>query len=214
MVVSGALATLLSLSVATALALLKQYGYAGILVIMLLEAASLPIPSEVVMPAIGILAAGGILNPFIAFVVALAGAAAGMAVDYYVAYYLGKEVVYKHLHLFHVKRESIEAFDAWFARNGEFSVFVTRMIPVIRGLINFPAGFARMQIRKFYAYSLAGTAIWFAILMAFGYYALSIVNAYLLLAVFIAFALVVYLIYWFAMRRIGGRVGSAGLKKL
>jgi membrane protein DedA with SNARE-associated domain len=195
------MATLVGLSATTALMLLKRYGYVGIFALMTLEAASLPIPSEVVLPAIGILASGGILNPFLAFVVAIAGAAIGMAIDYYVAYYLGKAVVYKHLRLFRVKQENLDAFDAWFSRNGDFAVFVTRMLPVVRGLINFPAGFARMDIRKFYAYSIAGTVIWFALLIAFGYYALAITNAYLLIAVFIAFAVAVYLLYWFATRR-------------
>ena len=208
--IPSALTTLIGLSAATALTLLRHYGYAGIFVLMVLEAASLPIPSEVVLPAIGILSASGILNPFLAFVVALAGAAIGMAIDYYIAYYLGKEVVYKHLRIFHVKQESLDAFDAWFSRNGDFSVFVTRMLPVIRGLINFPAGFARMNIRKFYAYSVAGTMIWFALLIAFGYYALAITNAYLLIAVFVFFAVVIYALYWFATRRMGSRMAQEG----
>ena len=122
--------------------LLSTYGYLGLFGMMALEGASLPIPSEVIVPIAGYLAAKGVFNFYIAALAILAGNMVGVVIDYVIGYFIGKDVVYKHLHLFHINKEKIDAFDSWFNRNGGFAVFVSRMIPVLRGLISFPAGFA------------------------------------------------------------------------
>ncbi|MDE1854826.1 MAG: DedA family protein [Candidatus Micrarchaeota archaeon] len=194
---------LLNLTYGTITALISQYGYYAIFALMILEAAAFPVPSEVVLPAVGLLAAKGVINPEISFTAVILGGIIGMAVDYYIAYFLGKEVVYKHLSFFHIKRRNLDSFDNWFAKNGSFAVFITRLIPLVRALINFPAGFAEMPIGRFLLYSIAGTLIWDALLISFGYYALSLSNFYYVVAAIIAFALVLYLVYYFAMKRIG-----------
>ena len=84
----------------------------------------------------------------------------GSVIDYAIGYYLGKEVVYKHLQLFHVKKHDLDNFDAWFAKNGIAAVFFTRFIPILRTVINFPAGFAKMNLKKFLSYTFAGVLIW------------------------------------------------------
>ena len=193
---------LLNLTYGTIATLISQYGYYAIFVLMILEAAAFPVPSEVVLPAVGLLAARGVVNPEIGFTAVILGGIIGMGVDYYVAYFLGRDVVYKHLGLFHIKRRSLDAFDSWFERNGAFAVFITRLVPLVRALINFPAGFAEMPARKFFLYSIAGTLIWDVLLIGFGYYALSLSNFYYVLAAVIAFALALYLVYYFAMKRI------------
>ncbi|MCL4365095.1 MAG: DedA family protein [Candidatus Marsarchaeota archaeon] len=173
----------------------------AIILLMTLESASLPIPSEVVLPIVGDLIARGILNPYIAYMAALVGTFIGITIDYLIAYLLGKEVIYKHLRLFHIKKESLDAFDSWFSRNGSFAVFVSRLLPIVRGLISLPAGFAQMSPKRFYLYSIAGAAIWNAALMAFGYYALSASNAQMLLASIAVLSIVLYLIYEAFLKR-------------
>lgn len=183
-------------------ALISHYSYYAIFILLVLEAASFPVPSEVVLPAVGYFSARGMIDPFLGFVAVILGGVVGMGIDYAIAYFLGKEVVYKHLHLFHIKKKSLLAFDEWFVENGAFAVFVSRLLPIVRGLINFPAGFAEMPIKKFYFYSIAGTVIWDVLLMGFGYYALSVSNFYVVAVALVAFMVVLYLVYEYAMRRI------------
>jgi membrane protein DedA with SNARE-associated domain len=188
-----------------AMAMLKEYTYAGIFVLMVLESASLPIPSEVILPAAGALADRGVINIYLAFAVSVVGSMIGIWIDYFVAYFVGKDVVYKHLNAFRVRKETIDGFDSWFRENGPFAVFISRLVPVIRGLISFPAGFAQMDKRRFFLYSLAGTLAWDALLMTFGYYAIQVKSLPLLVSLIAAFILVLYLVYVTGMRKVSKR---------
>lgn len=151
-----------------------QYGYYGIMILMFLESASFPIPSEVIMPLAGHYARLGILEPFLTIVVAVAAGVAGAIVDYFIALAIGKEAVYKHAKLFHISKEKLDSFDDWFSRNGSFAVFLVRLLPAVRGLISFPAGFAGMPVKKFLIATALGSALWDTLLFYFGYYALSL----------------------------------------
>lgn len=181
--------------------LLSTYGYLGLFGTMVMEGASAPIPSEVIVPIAGYLAAKGIFNFYIAALAILAGNMVGVVIDYAIGYVVGKDVVYKHLRLFHIKKAKVDAFDIWFNRNGGFAVFVSRMIPLLRGLISFPAGFARMPFKKFFIYSLAGSAIWDILLMLFGYYLLSSNNLYLAMSSVALLALILYAVYRIAVKK-------------
>ena len=186
-------------------AFVSMYGYLAIFVLMTLEYASLPVPSEVVLPLIGFFAAKGAF-PFIgALGVVLLAGVVGMFIDYYIAYFVGKDVVYKHASKFHITTERLDEFDNWFKRNGKFAVFIARLIPVARGLISFPAGFAQMQKRTFLVYSLGGSLIWDVVLMLFGYYGLAAQSAYIVMSAIGIFAVVIYVIY---------KVATARLKKM
>ena len=183
--------------------LIQQYGYLALVVLMALEGASLPLPSEVIIPAAGYLSATGVLNnAYIAYIAVLLGNTVGMAIDYAIGYYFGKEVVYRHLRLFHVKQSSLDAFDAWFERNGSFAVFVSRLLPEVRGLMSLPAGFARMPLKKFFFWSILGSAIWDVVLFAFGYYLIGTNNIILIIWAAGLLAVVLYLVYRFAIVRI------------
>lgn len=179
----------------------NSYGYFALFIIMLLESASFPIPSEVVLPLAGLLAAKGIFNIYAAFAVVIIAGIAGMTIDYYVAYFVGKDIIYKHLRAFRIKKESLDAFDRWFERNGVFTVFIGRLLPEIRGLVSLPAGFAAMPLKKFYTYSIMGTVIWDFALLSFGYYALNAKNVYIVMISVALFAIVLYALYRVAMRR-------------
>ncbi len=180
--------------------IITSYGYFGILFLMGLESASLPIPSEVILPAIGYFSNAAVCGPFclngyLSFIAAVVGGIIGITVDYFIAFFIGKDLIYKHIEKFHIKKEDLEAFEKWFEKNGAFAVFIGRLVPVVRGLISFPAGFAEMDKKQFYIYSTAGSIIWDAILMGFGYYALSTKNIYLLTISLAAFGIILYLLY-------------------
>lgn len=183
-------------------AFITLYGYIAIIVLMALESASLPIPSEVILPLAGHAVALGNLNFYLAVAASLIGTVIGITIDYWIAYLLEKKVVYKHLNTFHIKKPMLESFDAWFAKNGAFAVFISRVLPVVRGLISFPAGFAKMSLKDFYIYSLAGSLVWNVALILFGYWALSIANVQLLFAVVALFAIVLYAIYKIGLKHI------------
>ncbi|MEM3838970.1 MAG: DedA family protein [Candidatus Micrarchaeaceae archaeon] len=187
------------------LSIITAHSYLGIFFLMLLESASLPVPSEVVLPAIGALAASKAIDLWFGLIAALAGSMAGIAVDYYIAYFIGKEIVYKHLEALRIKRSTLDAFDSWFSKNGSFAVFISRLIPVVRGLISFPAGFAEMPIWKFMIYSFFGTFIWDFALVLFGYYALATKSIAIEFAAVASFAIVLYLIYTYALSHIKTR---------
>jgi membrane protein DedA with SNARE-associated domain len=182
--------------------LISHYGYSAIFVLMLFESSSLPVPSEVVLPLAGLLSSKGLLDFYLAFAAALAGSIGGLAVDYAIGYYLGKDLVYKHLRDFHIKKADLDAFDAWFGRNAVAAVFFSRLIPIARTIMSLPAGFVRMPLKQFFAYSILGSFIWDIVLMYFGFYLLSAKSAAIVLSSIGAFAIIVYLIYALFMRHI------------
>ncbi len=202
--ISSAMVNILSGTYSTISAFMSLYDYLAIIVLMVLESASLPLPSEVILPLAGHFVRTGNLNMIIAIVASMVGTAIGISVDYWIAYFIEKDVVYRHLHTFRINRSSLEAFSGWFAKNGAFTVFVSRMLPVVRGLISFPAGFAKMNLKDFYLYSLIGALIWNTALIVFGYYALSITNIQVMFAVLALFAVVLYFVYKAGMKRIKG----------
>lgn len=197
---------LISHSYATITAFVQSYGYFAIFVLMAMESSTLPVPSEVVLPLAGLFAANGVLNFPIAFVAALLGAIVGSLVDYAIGYYIGKDIIYKHLRLFHIKRESLDGFDKWFDNNGIAAVFLTRLVPVVRTVVNFPAGFAKMNLKDFLAYSIAGMVVWDLVLMSFGYFFLSTKtnSTVTIMAAIGVFAILLYVVY---------RVAVKGMKK-
>jgi len=201
MVILSILPELLSNSSTLIQSLVTSYGYLAIFVLMVLESASLPIPSEIILPLSGYLAAKGSLAFYPAFAVAMLGAIVGMAIDYAIGYYIGKDIIYKHLQLFRIKKRSLDQFDAWFESNGIAAVFLSRLIPEVRALMSFPAGFAKMPLKEFFAYSIAGAAVWNIVLMLFGFYLLAVNNAVIVMASIGIFAIALYAVYKIAMKR-------------
>lgn len=186
-------------------AFISSYGYLAIFILMLLEGSSLPVPSEVVLPLAGFFAAKHILSFPLALLAGIAGSMLGSIIDYAIGYYVGKDIVYKHLRFFHVKKEQLDAFDRWFEKNGIAAIFFTRLVPIARTFINFPAGFAKMRLREFLSYTIAGVIIWDVVLMTYGYYLLSAHSAVIVLASIGAFAILLYAVYKYAMKRMGKR---------
>ncbi|MGC8571844.1 MAG: DedA family protein [Candidatus Micrarchaeia archaeon] len=179
-----------------------HYGYLSLFILMLLESSSLPVPSEIVVPIAGMLSRNGPLFFPIALIVLSLGSIIGMLIDYYIGYFLGKDIVYKHLKTFHLKQEELDKFDELFDKNAVLTIFITRLIPVIRTFMSFPAGFAKMDIRTFLTYSILGIVIWNTILMLFGYYLITLTNVNLILLFIIIFLILLYIIYKIAQKKL------------
>ena len=144
-------------------------GYAGILLLMAMESSILPVPSELVMPPAGYLAARGEMNLWVALACGIVGSMLGAWANYWVASKVGRWVFVRYGKFVLLSEKSLERTEAFFARHGEIATFVGRLFPVIRHLISIPAGLARMRLDRFFAYTAAGAGIWCAILLGIGY---------------------------------------------
>jgi membrane protein DedA with SNARE-associated domain len=196
------MSNLLSIFSGTALSgIVGKYGYLAILILMILESASLPIPSEILLPVAGVFAAQGVLNFYLVLIVATVAGVIGISIDYFIAYFISKDVFYKHLGLFKIKKETLENFDNWFNRNGVAAVFTMRMVPVLRGLISFPAGFSGMNKKQFYLYSILGSLIWDILLVSFGFYALNGKSISTIMIMIAVLAIALYVVYLIVMKK-------------
>lgn len=149
--------------------LITDYGLIIIFVLMAAENACLPIPSEVVVPYGGVLAALGHTHLWMVVVVSTVAALVGAGVVYAIGRYGGRPLALRYGHLIRIKPHHIEQAEEWFARQGEPMVFYTRLLPVVRTFISLPAGIARMNPVKFLVLTGLGSAIWNTALVYLGW---------------------------------------------
>src|SRR6185503_10808614 len=141
-------------------AVISGLGYFGVVLLMGIESACIPLPSELIMPFAGFLVFQGKL---VLWGVALAGAVGcvlGSLVAYYVGLWGGRPLVQKYGRYVLISHQDLDLADRWFARHGDITIFVGRLLPVVRTFIAFPAGVARMPLFKFVAYTFVGSLIW------------------------------------------------------
>ncbi len=135
-------------------------GYGGVILMMGLESACIPLPSEVIMPFSGYLVSTG---RFDLQIVAIAGAL-GCLLGSYVAYYVGASggrwFLERYGRWVLIAPHELEIADRFFARWGPHAVFISRLLPVVRTFIAFPAGIGRMRLLPFTIYTLAGSYLW------------------------------------------------------
>ncbi|CAG9959618.1 DedA family protein [Campylobacter lari] len=151
------------------LALAKDWGYWGIIFLMFVESSFFPFPSEVVMIPAGYLAHQNELNFWLCLLCGTFGALLGALLNYYLCYFLGREVLLKICKYFGVNEAKFAQFEAFFNKHGEISTFSGRLIPGLRQYISLPAGLARMNLKKFIFYTSLGAGIWCLILLILGY---------------------------------------------
>jgi len=147
----------------------RDIGYPGIVVLMAIESSILPLPSELVMPPAGYLAAKGELSLPLVIVCGVLGSVLGALANYGLAAWLGRAFVHRMGRYLLVSEKSLERSEQFFARHGEISTFVARMLPVIRHLISLPAGLARMPIPRFMSFTALGAGIWCTVLTVIGW---------------------------------------------
>lgn len=155
---------------------MANLSYFTVFLLMVIESSFVPFPSEVVIPFAAYKAADGGLNVFGVFIAGTLGAMVGALINYYLSKYLGRPLIYKFAgskagRFFLLSEKKVEYAEEYFNRNGNTSTFIGRLVPAVRQLISIPAGLARMNIRNFILYTLAGAGIWNIILALVGYFA-------------------------------------------
>jgi membrane protein DedA with SNARE-associated domain len=154
---------------------MANLNYLTVALLMAIESTFLPLPSEVVVPFAAWKAAQGQLNVFGVVFFGTVGALCGSLINYFLARYLGRPIVYKFAgfgvgRLFLLSKEKVEVAENFFIRNGKSSTFVGRLVPGIRHLISIPAGLAKMNLRDFMLFTFLGAGIWNIILAVIGFY--------------------------------------------
>lgn len=153
--------------------LITQWSYLGIFFLMVAENIFPPIPSELIMPFAGYVAANGELNPIGVLLAGTLGSLVGTSAWYGAARLLGLHrfvwLCNKLGRVATLSEEDVDKADHWFKRHGIWAVFIGRLIPAIRTLISVPAGLAAMPFGQFLLISFLGTLIWTAILTGAGY---------------------------------------------
>jgi membrane protein DedA with SNARE-associated domain len=142
------------------------YGYFAIFILMVAESACIPIPSELTMPLGGALAAGAVPGIHLSLALVIAVGVAGNLLGSYIAWAVGRyggQTAWRRLTRFVAgSDDGMARAQRWFDRNGARSVFIGRLLPVIRTFISLPAGFARMSPLRFGLYTVAGCVPWIA----------------------------------------------------
>lgn len=141
---------------------ISYFGYWGIAIMMGIESACIPLPSEIIMPYGGFLVA---TQPerFSLWWMGIAGAAGcvwGSLVAYWAGMYGGRPFIEKYGRYILIRRRDLDKADAFFAKYGDWAIFISRLLPVVRTFISFPAGIARMNFARFVAYTFLGSLPW------------------------------------------------------
>jgi membrane protein DedA with SNARE-associated domain len=142
------------------IATISALGYWGIVLLMAIESACIPLPSEIIMPFSGYLVSRGEMNIWGVGIAGAVGCVLGSIVAYYVGMYGGRPFIEKYGRYVLVSRHDLDLADRWFAKYGEAIVFISRLLPAVRTFIAFPAGVARMKMSRFIIYTFAGSLPW------------------------------------------------------
>jgi len=143
---------------------INSTGYPGIVMLMAIESACIPLPSEVIMPFSGYLVLTGRFKLLWAAIAGALGCNLGSAVAYYVGARGGRPLAEKYGRYLLVSRQDLDRADRWFARYGDGTVFFARLLPVVRTFIALPAGVARMNFLRFNVYTFVGSLPWCLVL--------------------------------------------------
>jgi len=156
------------LSSATLNSFISKYGYASVFSLMALESASLPVPSEIVLPLAGYFVGAHQLDFWAVVVVSTLASLIGASLDYYLAKWLGRPFVVGLLNLFRLHRNALDRAEAWFGRSAQWTVFAARFVPGLRTVISLPAGLFEMRLSRFVLMTAVGCFAWSVILVYAG----------------------------------------------
>jgi membrane protein DedA with SNARE-associated domain len=182
------------------LGIIAALSYPGIIGLMALESACMPVPSEIVMPFAGYLVYLGDMNFWLVGLAGTVGCLLGSLLAYYVGYKIGRPAILKYGKYILISKKHLKKADRYFKKKGEFTVFVSRLLPVVRTFISLPAGIARMDIRKFTLYTFLGCLPWCYALTYIGYWLGpnwdKMIHAFRGLDIVIIIALIVFVIWY------------------
>ncbi len=139
---------------------ISSFGYAGIIVMMAIESASIPLPSEIIMPFAGYLAGRGDFNLILVALSGAFGCLVGSMAAYMAGKYGGRPWIERYGRYLLISRRDLERAEGWFSRYGELIIFFSRLLPVVRTFISLPAGVAGMNVLRFAVYTFIGSIPW------------------------------------------------------
>ena len=145
-----------------------ELGLTGIFILMLLESACIPVPSEATMLFAGFNVDRGEYSLFMATAVGSVANLVGSWLAYWLGYYGRTDILERHGKKLHIKKSHLEWADRWFEKHGDATVFFTRMLPIVRTFISLPAGVAKMPFWRFSILTLAGCIPWVLMLTYIG----------------------------------------------
>lgn len=159
---------------------LDNANYLFVFIFMTIESSFIPFPSEVVVPPAAYIACtnygvGADMNVYGVVAMATLGAMTGAFINYYLALWIGRPVVYRFAdsrfgHMCMINTQKVEKAEAYFDKHGAISTFIGRLIPAIRQLISIPAGISKMNVGIFAVFTGLGALVWNSILAALGYW--------------------------------------------
>lgn len=142
------------------LSVISSMGYGGVVLLMAIESACIPLPSEIIMPFAGFLVFQGEMSLWGVALAGAIGCVVGSIPSYYLGMYGGRPLVEKYGKWVLISSQDLDWADNAFAKYGEVIIFVGRMLPAVRTFIAFPAGMARMNMPKFIIYTFVGSLLW------------------------------------------------------
>jgi membrane protein DedA with SNARE-associated domain len=142
------------------ISIISSMGYLGVMLLMAIESACIPLPSEVIMPFSGYLAYTGQFNLWMVAVVGAIGCNVGSEIAYEIGYYGGRPLVERYGSYVLLSENELDWAERFFARFGDLTVLLSRMLPVVRTFIALPAGVARMPRLRFHLYTFVGSFPW------------------------------------------------------
>lgn len=179
---------------------ISQSGYWGLFLLMVGESFLMPIPSEIVLPFAGFMVFSGEISFLAAVFLGVLGQIFGSVLSYYLGYYGGRRVVLRYGQYFLLNKKHFEHVENWFNKYGLATVFVCRLLPVVRTLISFPAGITKMNFKKFLLYSTLGIIPWTIFLVYLGVRLgsawESIIKTFDELQIFVIIGLIAFAVWW------------------
>ena len=145
---------------------ISSWGYAGVFILMALESALMPIPSEIIMPFSGYLAFLGKFSLWQVVWWGTIGNLIGSVAAYFIGVYGGRPLVEKYGKYILISGDDLDLAEKWFKKYGVASIFFSRLLPVVRTFISLPAGIARMPFLKFCFFTFLGSLPW-SLLLAY-----------------------------------------------
>ncbi len=139
------------------IAIIEHLGYAGVFVGMTLESTGLPLPSEIIMGFAGYVVWEGKLTLLGITLAGTLGCLAGSLIAYGIGAYGGRPLLERYGKYVLIRKNELDRGEQWFAKHGESAVFISRLLPVVRSVISYPAGIVRMDIKRFSLYTVLGS---------------------------------------------------------
>jgi len=184
---------------------ISTIGYAGVFILMTLESAALPVPSEVVMPFAGYLAYQGVFNLYLISILGAVGCTAGSVLSYYVGYKGGRPFIEKYGRYLFIESSHMQLAETWFNKYGDRAVFFSRLLPVVRTFISLPAGIGKYDLRKLVTFSFIGSLPWCFALAYIGFYLgpfwKNIIGFFNGLDIVVVVSIIIIVLYYWKLRK-------------